>query len=840
MNKIYLTSALLSAAMTVCGSTTVQSGNWNNSAAWDDGVPYWNDSGSAVNGGYAITIPSGTEASTREITIGAGSDGTLVVEGVLHAKWGNATLGAWNSGNANGTMKVLGGTVGAATNRFLVNIGMADADGINNRHQGTLQIGDGTTGGYLYARDIRLFNATNMLGTCRIDVQGGTLDAAGYNVAVGYMSGSAATALMEVGRNASVKAGTLVLGNDTYGSSASLTVSGSEAAVDIAADFSLLQSSELNVVFGTNGISTITANKFWFSNTAVMTVIGTSGIATGRYDLVTGLTGGSGTNLNFNVNGFGAGYTVDICTDTSGGALTYYADVATAWHFEMGACEHQLMWLEGGDLNKQMEHLDAMFSAGARWIRLTLLKPFGPNLISHIKHCNELGIQVLIQLASRPEIFPPGTERRPGNRGAGGVAWPSYRLSDLDLTLSEQYLREFCTLLQTSNAVVSAIELFNEINWNGFNGDLPLVDGGLWIDESTPWDDPVFVKYREGILRVAQLSRIVRDLDDEFFNGAVKIITAGQVGYTINSNWVASVQGVLASPALTLKLIEGSLPQQSNATNYLQYVDGIGMHLYPAVDIGAQTAAVTAYTQIATNLDPLLSISGVGTTKPYWITETGYARSSFGYNETNRLAQLLYFHDALAHYDRPKSAVAATFLYCFSAELDPAQAVWENRTFLKSADIFKIPATENKVWESYLFEAWQVQHFGGQANNDLLAGDTADFDGDGVLNLYEYATGGDPADPGNTGYVLRLEPGATGSVFRVFYAARTNDPQVACELQWSDHLMPSPVWKPVSGTASSTTGTQLESGIGKFAYDETSPASNGFLRLHISRTETMP
>lgn len=42
------------------------------------------------------------------------------------------------------------------------------------------------------------------------------------------------------------------------------------------------------------------------------------------------------------------------------------------------------------------------------------------------------------------------------------------------------------------------------------------------------------------------------------------------------------------------------------------------------------------------------------------------------------------------------------------------------------------------------YNEWRVEHFGGDASNDAISGPGADPDGDGIINLHEYAFGGDP------------------------------------------------------------------------------------------------
>lgn len=359
--------------------------------------------------------------------------------------------------------------------------------------------------------------------------------------------------------------------------------------------------------------------------------------------------------------------------------------------FELGATDQNLHWAEQGNLKNQLAHIDALADAGAKWVRLSLRQPFAPLLLEHIKRANERGVKVLAVLESEnPRLYPPGTKKRPGNFGHGGCAWDSYPLSELDLALSAAFVRQFFELLKAEHATVSAIEMFNEINWNAFNGDLPLVAGGLWIDDSTPWDDPVLVKYRAGVEKVSQLTKAVSDLNRELLGGKVKIITAGQVGfYDKKSNpkaaaWMARAKGALVSHALTLRLMQGTDSRQVGATDYLKFADGIGIHVYPEAGVSNLLEVIERH------LDPARRISDTGPAQPFWITESGYVRKKFS-SENARLDEFKRFCDVLGHYDRAKGDIAAVLFYNFSSNGGDSDyyALWENWALLPAGRIFK-------------------------------------------------------------------------------------------------------------------------------------------------------
>lgn len=363
--------------------------------------------------------------------------------------------------------------------------------------------------------------------------------------------------------------------------------------------------------------------------------------------------------------------------------------------YECGACEQQLMWRDGGKLAAQLQHLDSMKSAGVGWVRLSLIYPthLDQNLFAILRRCNELDIKVLMVIESDcPQLYPAGTLRRPGSAPPGQPAWPSYRLSDLDLEKAESLLQDFFAELTTRQLTIHAFELFNEINWFSFNGDLPLVKGGLMVGENTDWENPVFVQYRTGLNKVGRLLKTLHDLNQRFFKGEPEIITAGLVAYdTINAKWMAEVNGSLVDHKLTLRLLHGSHPRQQSSTNWLQYVDGIGMHMYPAtVDFSPKTALA----EIAADLDPCRTVPGVGSAKPFWITECGYAITKCGNDESRRYTQHTVFYNALDAYDSKDGAIKAVMHFCWSREAEGDYAVWDHGKFYKTAEIFRVPSAE--------------------------------------------------------------------------------------------------------------------------------------------------
>ena len=66
---------------------------------------------------------------------------------------------------------------------------------------------------------------------------------------------------------------------------------------------------------------------------------------------------------------------------------------------------------------------------------------------------------------------------------------------------------------------ILSIELFNEINWVDFNGDLQTVEGGAIINENNYKDFPFMEKYIEGMEKYTQLVSILRRKIDSASTG---------------------------------------------------------------------------------------------------------------------------------------------------------------------------------------------------------------------------------------------------------------------------------------------------------------------------------
>jgi hypothetical protein len=82
-------------------------------------------------------------------------------------------------------------------------------------------------------------------------------------------------------------------------------------------------------------------------------------------------------------------------------------------------------------------------------------------------------------------------------------------------------------------------------------------------------------------------------------------------------------------------------------------------------------------------------------------------------------------------------------------------------------------------------DVWKLAHFGANANNSSIAGDTADPDHDGIPNLLEYAYATDPNVPNASPFTCSR---AAGNVFQISFRRNTSATDIFYVLQTADNF----------------------------------------------------
>ena len=142
---------------------------------------------------------------------------------------------------------------------------------------------------------------------------------------------------------------------------------------------------------------------------------------------------------------------------------------------------------------------------------------------------------------------------------------------------------------------------------------------------------------------------------------------------------------------------------------------------------------------------------------------------------------------------------------------------------------------------------WKLAYFGANANNPAIAGDTADPDGDGIVNLMEYAYAFNPLATNTNPFTGTL----AGNQFQVYFPRNTSASDITYVLQtsssltaWSDLMTFAAATGWVTNLPGATVAESPTNGVPPAQYvnvtvtsstNVMANATNQFLRLEIHR-----
>jgi hypothetical protein len=342
-----------------------------------------------------------------------------------------------------------------------------------------------------------------------------------------------------------------------------------------------------------------------------------------------------------------------------------------------------LAWY-GKSVDDEKQLLQAMHDCGVRRVRLSSDGAFD-RVVEHLRFCNHLGMDVTLDFSAGDRtLYQPKMTPARSNQY---IRLCRSRLSDIDPERFRTVFVKFLHDYKQADVRLYAVELFNEINWADFNGDLPLVDGGLVITDKTPADQPDFVAFRKGLMRYGESLRIARHALDEIYGqGRVQLLVAGLT--SIPQSWLAKSSGSYVDLGLTLDLLRGTSKLADGSVDYLRDVDGLAIHLYPErTDTSPATAVSTVVNYVRPQIEPF--VSRFGRQKAIWITEWSYSRPLFGNppDEQRRLKQFEYFLDALGSEAFHDVHWGDVLLYNFDS--DPPFSIYQNGQLLKTGEILR-------------------------------------------------------------------------------------------------------------------------------------------------------
>ncbi len=365
-------------------------------------------------------------------------------------------------------------------------------------------------------------------------------------------------------------------------------------------------------------------------------------------------------------------------------AIVSATDTAlTAGEVGLGTWQAQAEFDDVDIRNKQDQYhlLDEMYNNGMTRIRHNLSHSDNLRDIKDlVLYSNSIGQEVMLMvgLTGNPDYYPTSAVPRDG-----GSHWnDAYRLSDLDPVL---FANEFASIMQylyDAGCEVAIVGIGNEENWADFNGDFPVVPGGKIFNHTTPWNDPDYSNIRAGIDKWGQAIISARYVAENIFGvNQVQIVSGGVV--KLQSSWVSANDGSVMDTDLFLQLLQGTHPNQSGATNYIDELDRIGLHIYPFVpfDASPSTGYISTKQVIADMMTPITD--AIGTDKKFLVDEMGYKRNQVTEEERHQLYR--WFMRALQDPDFKDIEWGTIYLYDF----DVGECrIYHNGVLLPSGQIY--------------------------------------------------------------------------------------------------------------------------------------------------------
>lgn len=273
--------------------------------------------------------------------------------------------------------------------------------------------------------------------------------------------------------------------------------------------------------------------------------------------------------------------------------------------FTTGIAAANIAWVKPKAIESTMAEIA---EAGFGSVRIGLKDPLGGTFRA-LDQAKRVGLDVLVTIPLIDgAVARNGAEPRPRNNRF----FAAYGLSQIDLDRYRARLEELLAFTDFNDIPLIGLELGNELNWSGYNGDLPLSAAGAVIKGDTDWRAGDRARFEAGLDRYRALVDVTRAALAQYPSLAkVQLVSAGLAD--INSAFIRSSGATYVAPDLVYRAFA--------ARQIFQQFDIIGIHLYEPLrnaEIDGDRSAM---------IDGQLGSCGQAAfaSRPCWITEFGAA-----------------------------------------------------------------------------------------------------------------------------------------------------------------------------------------------------------------------
>lgn len=303
--------------------------------------------------------------------------------------------------------------------------------------------------------------------------------------------------------------------------------------------------------------------------------------------------------------------------------------------FTTGVAAANIAWSKPPAMTETMTGIaDAGFSS----VRIGLKNPVSGTFRA-LEEAKRAGLDVLITIPLIDgAVAADGAVPRARNK----YFFQAYGLTQIDLLRYEARLQLLLDRIAEEELPVIGLEIGNELNWSGYNGDLALRKNGAVISDPADWPAADRARFEQGVdAYVAVVERTQTLLQADPRLGRIKLVTGGLAD--INSAFIRRVGASYIDPALVYAAFA--------ERGLFDRVDAVGIHLYEPLrnvaEMGDRAGMIAA--QLAPCGEPAFAL------RPCWITEFGAALpvEDCAREDARRISLM---QPLLSHLARPENA----------------------------------------------------------------------------------------------------------------------------------------------------------------------------------------
>jgi hypothetical protein len=323
------------------------------------------------------------------------------------------------------------------------------------------------------------------------------------------------------------------------------------------------------------------------------------------------------------------------------------ASGAEAPPLSIGIATANIAWEEPA---KVVATFNAIQTAGFGIVRIGLKEPL-PRSYAALVSAKEAGLKIVLTI---PLIDGAVAEAGAKPRPRQERFFPAYGLSQIDLSRFDARLAALLDFAVDQQIPLIGLELGNELNWSGYNGDLPFAKGGHVIGADKDWPKDVKDRFADGLARYhAVFKRAEAALGRRPALSDVKLVSAGLAD--INAGFIRQSGTTYVAPALVYRAF--------SQRGIFNITDAVGIHLYEPLRSANRSADRLAM------IDAQLDDCGGATfaRRPCWITEFGSAlpQAECGDDDSERITLLRPLLDRL---HKTAAAVPLALYYDWSED----------------------------------------------------------------------------------------------------------------------------------------------------------------------------